>query len=174
MLPAGGHQLFLHPSQKDQHENDCFHSPCIPDFVFCHPPAIQAQPAGMAPALAASLAAFNTGDCQDFAAHFMKKAELIDATGQLVVGRKAIREWRRQLIGICPDCPSVPCEVRETYLRHLGPALAVAISTVRVGYSGSEADFTFQFLLRRLDGKWYVETCTIIPLEILENVQAGY
>lgn len=91
---------------------------------------------------------------------FMKKAELVDASGKVWKGRKAILEWHET-----PASESgltLPSEksLLEHHIRLIRPDLAVAVATLR-SLSGAA---TYHCICRRVDGRWYIETCSITPV----------
>jgi len=111
-----------------------------------------------------SFAAFQVADSEAYAAFFMQKAELIDASGTVVIGRKAIAQWHKQLLLDCTQGGEAHSEVLDKRTRLLRPDLAVVVATTQVKCQDQTAKVAYNCLFRRIDGKWYVETCAIVPV----------
>lgn len=112
-----------------------------------------------------SFAAFQVIDSDAYAGFFMEKAELIDASGAVIIGRNAIAEWHKGLLKNCAEADGATREMLSKRTRLLRPDLAVVVATTQVKYHGQTAQVAYNCLFRRIDSKWYVETCAIVPVE---------
>lgn len=115
--------------------------------------------------LNASIAAFQVADSDTYAELFMKKAELIDASGAVMLGRTAIVEWHEGLMNDCAQAHTMTREVLTKHMRSLRPDLAVMVVTTRITCGEQSGTVAYNCLLHRIDGKWYIETCAIVPVQ---------
>lgn len=93
-----------------------------------------------------------------YAQLFMKKAELVDASGKIWKGRKAIQE-NFQALETSSDSPSVK-KLLVSHIRLIRPDLAIAVATIH----DSKSMVAYHCLCHRLDGRWYIESCSITPV----------
>ncbi|MBC7775945.1 MAG: hypothetical protein H7246_10965 [Phycisphaerae bacterium] len=115
--------------------------------------------------LTESVAVFQVADSDLYADCFMKKAELIDATGTVVIGRKAIKNWHKGLLKDCAGGSTMKREALSKHTRLIRPDLAVVVATTRFTCGDQTGTVAYNCLFRRIDSKWYVETCAIVPVK---------
>ncbi len=112
-----------------------------------------------------SVAVFQVAESDDYADFFMKNAELIDASGAVMIGRKAIANWHKALVKDCTGANSIKREILSKRSRLIRPDLAVVVATTRFTCGDQTGTLAYNCLFRRIDSKWYVETCAIVPVE---------
>ena len=111
-----------------------------------------------------SVAVFQVADNDTYADFFMKRAELIDASGSVLIGRKAIANWHKGLLKDCTGA-TLKREALSKHTRLIRPDLAVVVATTRFTCGDQTGTVAYNCLFRRIDSKWYVETCAIVPVQ---------
>lgn len=101
---------------------------------------------------------------RQFADYFMRKATLIDASGAILIGRDRILTWRDDQAHLTRPAASRPEKIQSSLIRLLRPDLAIVVAQTRVGVEQPANDLSYNILWRRIDGKWYIESCTITPV----------
>ncbi len=112
-----------------------------------------------------SVAVFQVADNDMYADFFVKNAELIDASGSVLIGRKAIKNWHKGLLKDCAGVSNMKREALSKHTRLIRPDLAVVVATTRFTCGDQTGTVAYNCLFRRIDSKWYVETCAIVPVQ---------
>lgn len=99
-----------------------------------------------------------------FADYFMRKATLIDAWGTVIIGRDRIVAWRENQMHQYEPAGFQPGKIRNSLLRLLRPDLALVVAQTQANDDTSGSGLAYNILWRRIDGKWYIESCTITPV----------
>lgn len=97
--------------------------------------------------------------------YFEKNAEVVDASGILIYGRSAIAKWFKNQKEACPGYQADTFERLWKHTRYLDPALRVKIIHSKVKVNGQDIFATCTYFSRRIDGKWYVEACSVVQAQ---------
>lgn len=94
--------------------------------------------------------------------YFQKGGELVDVSGNLIVGRTAISNWYKIQKAACPGYQPETFKRLSKHTRYLDPALRVKIIQSKVSIDGRDVFATCTYFARRIDNKWYVESCSVV------------
>lgn len=93
-----------------------------------------------------------------FGDYFMKKAVLVDPAGEIVNGRANIVSWYEHQT----DAPGNSERLLNSMMRQIRPDLILVTAQSQVGFDSKSTDLTYNILWRRVDGNWYIESCSIV------------
>ena len=105
--------------------------------------------------------------------YFQKSAELVDVSGNLIVGRTAIASWYKAQREACPGYQPETFKRLSKHTRYLDPALRVKIIQSKVSVDGHDVFATCTFFSRRIDGNWYVESCSVVQTQAPPPIPAN-
>jgi hypothetical protein len=97
--------------------------------------------------------------------YFQKNAEIVDVSGKLVIGRSAIVKWFNEQKEAVPGYQADSFKRLSKHTRYLDPALRVKIIQSQVTVDGKDIYATCTYFSRRIDGQWYVESCTVVEAD---------
>ncbi len=101
--------------------------------------------------------------------YFQKSAEVVDVSGKLIVGRSAIVKWFNEQKEAVPGYQAESFQRLSKHTRYLDPALRVKIIQSKVNIDGKDVYATCTYFSRRIDGKWYVESCSVVQGQAPSN-----
>lgn len=120
------------------------------------------NPAGLNVLLYQTLLPVNKQPTRIVSDYFQKSAEVVDISGNLILGRSAIVKWFRGQKEACPGYQAETFKRISKHTRYLDPALRVKIIQSQVKIDGQDVYATCTYFSRKIDGRWYVEACSIV------------
>lgn len=124
--------------------------------------AQNANTAGLNVLLYQTLLPVNKQPTRIISDYFQKSAEVIDISGNVIKGKNTIVKWFKTQKEACPGYQADSFKRLKKHTRYIDPALRVKIIQSQVKIDGQDVFATCTYFSRRIDGRWYVETCSIV------------